>query len=209
MHSYEPRAGHGLAHDPLTSIVAPRPIGWISTLGADGVANLAPYSYFNLVSSHPPIIAFASTGWKDSAENARATGEFVWNLATVPLLPAMNLSSAVVRADVDEFAFAGLAPAASDAVAAPRVAESPVAFECRVTQQLALVDADGASAGSWMTFGEVVRVHIDESLIVDGVYATAAARPLLRGGGLGDYFTIEDAGRLQLRRPVPPPELAR
>src|SRR5690606_9938306 len=125
-HFYEPKDGHGLRHNPLNSIVAPRPIGWISTVGADGVFNLAPYSFFNLYAYSPPIVGFTSSEWKDSAANAAVTCEFCWNLATRPLAEAMNQSSAHVAPDVDEFALAGLTPAVSRLVAAPHVAESPV-----------------------------------------------------------------------------------
>lgn len=201
IHSYAPREGHGLAHDPLNSIIAPRPIGWISTRSAAGVNNLAPYSFFNAFNYTPPIIGFSSTAWKDSVANIRETGEFVWNLATRDLAEAMNASCAAVPADVDEFALSGLTPRPSAVVAPARVAESPVAFECRLTQLIPLQDADGAPAGGWLTLGEVVKVHIDRRLIRDGVYDTLLGNPILRGGGPTDYFTISDAARFHMRRP--------
>lgn len=200
-HFYEPRQGHRLDHDPLNSIVGPRPIGWISTIGADGVFNLAPYSFFNLYAYRPPIVGFTSSGWKDSAQNARDTGEFCWNLATRPLAEAMNASSAMVAADVDEFELAGLTPAPGRIVAAPHVAESPVAFECRVTQQIQLTALDGSEVPAWLTLGEVVGVHIDPALVARGVYDTVAARPIVRGGGPADYFEITEAARFRMRRP--------
>lgn len=200
-HFYVPAEGHRLAHDPLNSIVAPRPIGWISTRSADGVPNLSPYSFFNLYAYRPPIVGFTSSGWKDSVANATATGEFCWNLATRPLAEAMNASSAAVPADVDEFALAGLTAAPSRVVAAPHVAESPVVFECRVTQRVQLTDLAGADVPAWLTLGEVVGVHIEPDLIVDGVYDTVAARPIARGGGPADYFELTDAGRFRIRRP--------
>ena len=115
-HSYEPTNGHRLPHDPLNAIVAPRPIGWVSTVSADGIANLAPYSFFNLFNYTPTIIGFSSMGWKDSVATIEATGEFVWNLVTRDLGEAMNATSASVPADVDEFALAGLEMAASTKV---------------------------------------------------------------------------------------------
>src|SRR6188768_4010464 len=133
-HSYVPREGHGLAHDPLTAIVAPRPIGWISTVNTAGIANLAPYSFFNLFSYRPPIIGFSSTGEKDSLANVRATGMFTWNLVSRDLAEAMNATSAEVEGDVDEFVLAGLERLPSVEITAPRVAGSPVQFECRVTE---------------------------------------------------------------------------
>jgi flavin reductase (DIM6/NTAB) family NADH-FMN oxidoreductase RutF len=202
IHSYDPKVGHGLKHDPLNAIIAPRPIGWISTVNTQGVRNLAPYSFFNAFNYRPPIIGFSSTGWKDSVRNIEETGQFVWNLATRPLAQAVNISSATVAKDVDEFDLAGLTPAASERVAPPRVAESPVAFECRLTQLIRLTDAEDAPVDAWLTLGEVVMVHIDQALLVDGVYDTVAAEPILRGGGSADYFTIGQAQKFQMRRPT-------
>ena len=205
-HFYEPRDGHktvpGLAHDPLNAIIAPRPIGWISTLSATGVRNLAPYSFFNLFNYRPPIIGFASTGWKDSAANIAATGDFVWNLATRALAEAMNASSATVAPDVDEFTLAGLETAPSRLVAAPRVAASPVAFECRHTQTLRLTDLAGNELTTWLILGEVIGIHIASDLIAEGSYRTAAAHPILRGGGPADYFEVHDDALFQMRRPA-------
>ena len=107
---YEPAQGHGLAHDPFNAIVGPRPIGWIASRSAEGVLNLAPYSFFNAFNYIPPIIGFASIGHKDSLSNIEQTGEFVWNLATLPLAEAMNQSCAAVGPEVDEFELAGLTP---------------------------------------------------------------------------------------------------
>lgn len=200
-HSYLPREGHGLAHDPFNAIVGPRPIGWIATRSAGGIANLAPYSFFNAFNYRPPIIGFSSIGWKDTVRNIDETREFVWNLATRPLAEAMNASCASVGPEVDEFTLAGVTPLASTLVGAPRVAESPVSFECRLSQMLRLTGADGTPVASWMVFGEVVAVHIDSALLVDGVYDTAAAEPILRGGGPADYFTIDAANRFRMWRP--------
>ncbi len=200
-HSYEPRLGHGLAHDPFNSIVGPRPIGWISTCNAEGRANLAPYSFFNAFNYVPPIVGFASVGAKDTLRNAQATGEFVWNLVTRPLAEAMNQTSAATAPEVDEFALAGLASAPSRLVRPPRVADSPVAFECRVTQVVQLQGADRMPVETWMVFGEVVAVHIDRRLIVDGIYDTALAEPVVRGGGPADYFTIGADQRFRMARP--------
>ncbi|WP_432542513.1 flavin reductase family protein [Kineococcus sp. SYSU DK002] len=201
MHSYRPRDGHRLAHDPLNSIVAPRPIGWVSTVAADGTRNLAPYSFFNLFNYRPPVVGFSSTGRKDSVRNAEATGEFVWNLATRSLAAPMNETSAPVGPEVDEFALAGLTPEPSTLVRPPRVAQSPVAFECRVTGVQELTDVKGRGVGAWLVLGEVVQVHLEESLVVDGVFDTLAADPLLRGGGPADYFTISEEQRLRMARP--------
>ncbi len=201
IHSYDPATGHGLAHDPFNSIVGPRPIGWISTRGTDGRLNLAPYSFFNAFNYKPPIIGFSSVGWKDTVRNVEATGEFVWNLVTTPLAQAMNMSCAAVGPEVDEFALAGLTPEASTSVGAPRVGESPVSFECKLTQMFRLKTKEGRDVESWMMFGEVVAVHIDKALLKDGIYQTAAAQTVLRGGGAGDYFSIGPEQKFVMMRP--------
>jgi flavin reductase (DIM6/NTAB) family NADH-FMN oxidoreductase RutF len=200
-HFYEPAQGHGLRHDPFNAIVGPRPIGWISSIGVDGVRNLAPYSFFNAFNYTPPIIGFSSIGWKDSLTNIQATGAFVWNLATRALADKMNASSASVAADVDEFALAGLTPAPSRLVAPARVLESPVNFECRLSQVVNLLSADGATTEGWLVLGEVVAVHIDPALLRDGVYDTAAAHPILRAGRMGDYAEIIPSAMFEMKRP--------
>jgi flavin reductase (DIM6/NTAB) family NADH-FMN oxidoreductase RutF len=200
-HFYEPRQGHGLPHDPFNAIVAPRPIGWISTHDSQGRHNLAPYSFFNAFNYVPPIVGFASIGAKDTLHNARQTGEFVWNLVTRPLAEAMNASCAAVPPEVDEFVLAGLTPVASRLITAPRVAESPVNFECRVTQIVQLQTTEGQTVPTWLVLGEVVAVHIASQLLVNGVYDTAAAHPVVRGGGAADYFEITPAQRFLMPRP--------
>lgn len=201
IHFYEPRLGHGLPHDPFNAIVGPRPIGWISTQDAQGRLNLAPYSFFNAFNYTPPIVGFASIGAKDTLRNARQTGEFVWNLVTRELAEAMNQTCAPVGPEVSEFELAGLTPAPSRLVAAPRVAESPVAFECRVTQVVQLQGADGVQVETWLTLAEVVAVHIHKAMLNDGVFDTAAAGVVLRGGGAGDYFDITPAQLFRMTRP--------
>mgnify|MGYP003586927917 FL=1 len=200
-HSYLPREGHGLPHDPFNAIVGPRPIGWISTRSNAGVLNLAPYSFFNAFNYTPPIIGFSSIGRKDTLANIEENREFVWNLATHPLAEAMNQSCAAVPAEVDELALAQLTPLASTQVQPPRVAESPVSMECQCTQIVQLTGFDGVAVPTWLVLGEVVAVHIDQSLLKDGVYDTAAGQPILRGGGPADYFTIGEAQRFRMFRP--------
>ncbi|HXC54249.1 MAG TPA: flavin reductase family protein [Rhizomicrobium sp.] len=200
-HFYEPSNGHGLRHDPLNAIVAPRPIGWVSTVDAEGRRNLAPYSFFNAFNYRPPIVGFASIGRKDSLANAEATGEFVWNLATRPLAEAMNATSATLPHGVDEFEIGGLTPAPSRKVAPFRVLESPVNFECRVSQIVQLLAADGTKIETWVVFGEVVAVHIARELIVDGVYRSEAARPIARLGRMGDYAELRADAMFEMKRP--------
>ena len=200
-HSYEPASGHRLPHDPLNAIVAPRPIGWVSTLSAVGVPNLAPYSFFNLFNYSPPLIGFSSMGWKDSVANIAATGEFVWNLVTRDLGEAMNATAANVAADVDEFALAGLETLPSTMVKPPRVAASRAQFECKVTQIVRLETKEGRELDQWLVLGEAVAIHIDPAMLDDGVYQTARGEPILRGGGPADYFAITEESLFKMRRP--------
>jgi len=201
MHFYEPRQGHGLPHDPFNAIVGPRPIGWIASRGAAGLLNLAPYSFFNAFNYTPPLIGFSSIGYKDTVRNIEQTGEFVWNLATRPLAEQMNQTCAAVPPEVSEFELAGLTAEPSRLVNVPRVAESPVAFECKLSQLLQLKGADGTAVDSWLVLGEVVGVHIASHLLVNGVYDTAAGQPILRGGGPADYFEITPENRFKMYRP--------
>ena len=202
MHYYEPRDGHRLPHDPFNAIVGPRPIGWISTRSAAGALNLAPYRFFNAFNYTPPISGFASIGAKDTLRNIEETGEFVWNLVTRPLAEQMNQTCAPVVPEVNEFELAGLATIASSQVAVPRVRLSPVAFECRKTQVLQLQGLDGNKVSTWLVLGEVVAVHIAKRLLKDGVYQTAEAEHVLRGGGPADYFQGGPEQLFRMRRPT-------
>jgi flavin reductase (DIM6/NTAB) family NADH-FMN oxidoreductase RutF len=203
-HFYEPRDGHGLPHDPFNAIVGPRPIGWISSLGKTGVLNLAPYSFFNAFNYTPPLVGFASIGAKDTLRNIEQTREFCWNLVTRPLAEAMNQTCAPVPPDISEFALAGLTPAPSRVISVPRVAESPVSFECRCTQIVQLEAASGEKVATWLVLGEVVGVHIAKALLANGIYDTAAAGHVLRGGGPADYFAIGPEQLFRMARPVDP-----
>ena len=201
IHFYEPRKGHGLPHDPFNAIVGPRPIGWISSRNAAGALNLAPYSFFNGFNYIPPIVGFSSIGHKDTVSNIEQTGEFGWNLATRPLAEQMNQTCAAVPPEVNEFELAGLTPVASRVISVPRVAESPVSFECKCTQIVQLQGADGEKISSWLVLGEVVAVHIAKTSLRDGVYDTASAGHILRGGGPADYFTVGPEQLFRMYRP--------
>ena len=201
IHYYEPANGHGLKHDPFNAIIAPRPIGWISSRDAKGNVNLAPYSFFNGFCYVPPIIGFSSTNWKDTVGNIEQTKEFVWNLATMDLAKQMNASAAHVARDVSEFEIAGLTAVSCKLVNVPRVGESPVAFECKLIEIMQLRGANGEKAQACLTLGEVVAVHIDKNFIRDGVYQTALARPIVRAGRKGDYFEIRPDALFEMTRP--------
>jgi flavin reductase (DIM6/NTAB) family NADH-FMN oxidoreductase RutF len=201
-HSYEPRQGHRLPHDPFNMIVGPRPIGWVSTRSASGGLNLAPYSFFNAFNYKPPIVGFSSIGYKDSVRNVEQTGEFAWNLVTRSLADAMNQTSAPLPPEASEFDFAGLTPIESKLISVPRVAESPVSFECRCTQIIQLLTVEGEKVPTWLVLGEVIMVHIADSLLRNGIYDTAAAGHVLRGGGPSDYFTIGPDQLFRMKRPT-------
>lgn len=201
MYYYEPAQGHGLPHDPFNAIIGPRPIGWIASQDPQGQLNLAPYSFFNAFNYQPPIIGFASVGRKDSLNNIEQTGEFSWNLATRALAEAMNQSSAAVAPQVDEFALSQLTAAPSRVISVPRVLESPVSFECKLTQIVQLQNVQQNLLPTWLILGEVVAVHIAKTLLHDGIYDTAAAEPILRGGGAADYFQISPENRFKMHRP--------
>lgn len=200
-HFYEPASGHGLPHDPFKALVGPRPIGWVSTLSASGIPNLAPYSFFNAVCETPPMVVFSSSGPKDSLANVEATGEFVWNMATRPLAEAMNASSAPVPPATDGFALAGLATAPSRLVAPPRVAASPASVECRLLQVVRLHDLDGQPTISRLVIGQVVGVHIDRTFLRDGLFDTGAAHPIMRAGYRDDYVEATPETMFKMTRP--------
>ena len=185
---YEPdkRDRDLLPHDPFKAFIAPRPIGWVSTVSASGAVNLAPYSYFNAVCDTPPTVMFSSNGAKDSMTFAHETGEFVWNMATWDLREPMNLSSADLPRGRSEFEHAGLELAPSRLVAPPRVAAAPVSLECKVTQVVQIEDGPNV-----VTFGRVVGVHLDEAAIVDGRVDLTRLKPIARCGYRGDYTVVE------------------
>ena len=188
---YEPKNGHGLKHDPLKAIIAPRPIGWISTLDPQGRPNLAPYSFFNALGSRPGVLAFSSEGMKHTAEYAIATGEFVFNLSTRPLFDAMNASSGSLPAGVSEFEAAGIDAAPCHVVKPPRVAASPAAMECKVLHHWAVTDLDGKPTGATVVFGQVVGVHISEDVLKDGMFDMVAAQTIARCG-YRDYAQVTE-----------------
>ncbi len=196
---YRPEDGHGLPHDPFKAIVAPRPIGWISTRSRDGLLNLAPYSFYNAISSHPHLVMFSSEGEKDSCTNAAETGEFVTNLVSRDLVDAMNRSSVNAPRGTSEFEFAGLEAAASSLVAPPRVAKALAAMECVVTDIRRPTDRNGKPAGVVLVTGEVVGIHIADHALKNGLFDIASAGTVGRLGYM-DYSSVTET--FALRRPV-------
>ena len=190
---------HGMQYDPFKALVAPRPIGWISSLSATGVTNLAPYSFFNAISDNPHYVVFGSAGRKDSIRNIEETGEFVCNMATYGLREQMNATSAAVDAETDEFEIAGLEKAACRLVKPPRVAASPVALECIYVKTVDLPGHDNAAGGYAIVIGQVIGVHIADEFVVDGRVKTAAMQPIMRMG-YSEYTMVTDS--FDMRRPA-------
>ncbi|MET4482127.1 flavin reductase family protein [Bradyrhizobium sp. F1.13.3] len=199
LHYYEPSTGHGLRHNPFNAIIAPRPIGWISSNNAAGQFNLAPYSFFNAILYGPPIIGFSSISWKDPVKNVSETREFTWKLVTMDLGDRMNVTAAPLSQGVGEFDAAGLTPVPGRHVALPRLGESRAAMECN--RRLQLGNARGEKVEGWFVLGEVVAVYIDKSLIEDGVYR-ALPRPILRAGRGRDYLEVKTENMFEMKRPV-------
>lgn len=192
---------HGLKHDPFKALITPRPIGWISTLSASGICNIAPYSFFNAVGERPHYVVFSSAGLKDSLKNIQETGEFTCSLATWDLRFKMNTTSAAVPHGVDEYPIASLTAAASRLVKPPRVKESPAAFECKhwKTVELPAVGPD-QKAGYAVVFGQVVGVYIDDQFVRDGIVDTGAMRPIARLGYM-DYAVVTPETVFTINRP--------
>jgi flavin reductase (DIM6/NTAB) family NADH-FMN oxidoreductase RutF len=198
MHYDTAKNNHGLRFNPFKALVAPRPIGWIGTVSAEGKRNLAPYSFFNAVSDRPPIVLFSSHGHKDSVANIEQTGEFTCSLSTWNLREQMNMSSAAVARGVDEFLLSGLTAAPSTLVKAPRVAESPAAFECKLWK---IVELPGDGGQNYtVVFGSVVGVYIDEAFIRDGLVDTGAMQPIARMGYM-QYSVVRPDTVFALNRP--------
>ncbi len=195
---YEPSQGHGLPFNPFKAIIAPRPIGWVSTIDTQGRPNLAPYSFFNAVSGTPEMIMFTSEGLKDSVRNARDTGEFVYNLVSASLMQAMNATSAALAPGDNEFEFAKLGATASRIVKPPRVADTPAALECKVTTVTELTDMHGKPIDRYMVIGQVVGVHIADEYLVNGRFDMVKAQTMARCG-YQDYAQV--TALTQLLRP--------
>ncbi|HWB47444.1 MAG TPA: flavin reductase family protein [Hyphomicrobiaceae bacterium] len=200
---YETRDNkHGLKHDPFKALAVPRPIGWISTVGKDGVCNLAPYSFFNAVGEKPHYVLFSSAGAKNSLLNIEETGEFVCSLATYDLRFNMNMTSAPVPRGIDEFPIGDLTAAPSRLVKPPRVKESPAAFECKHWKTIELPHPDPAQASTYsVVFGLVVGVYIDDAFIKDGLVDTGAMRPIARLGYM-DFAVVTPETIFSINRPT-------
>jgi len=195
---YKSDQPHGLAHNPYKAIVAPRPIGWISTLSEDGIANLAPYSFFNGVCDEPPIVMFSSGGVKDSMRNAVASGEFTFNYVSRSMQDVMNVSSGGYPPNQSEFELAGIDMVAGETVKCPRVKGAPAAMECKVLDTITPTALDGSQSPYHIVLGQVTGVYIDDDMITDGRFDVEKADPLMRCG-YRDYTGTD--GLFELIRP--------
>jgi flavin reductase (DIM6/NTAB) family NADH-FMN oxidoreductase RutF len=196
------RRDHGMTQDPLTALIVPRPIGWISTLDGQGRVNLAPYSFYNAVSASPPMVYFSTTGTygdnptKHSRRNAEETGEFVVNMVSADLAKQMNVTTSMVDYGVDEMKLAGLTPAPSRYVKPPRVAESPIALECKYWKTIEMPIEEGREKQqATVVFGRVVGIHVDDTIVKNGRIDTLAFKPVARLG-YSEYTTTENVWRM-------------
>ncbi|WP_310619371.1 flavin reductase family protein [Flexibacterium corallicola] len=196
---YEADKPHGLPHNPFKALVAPRPIGWVSTKSKAGVFNLAPYSFFSAIGDNPPMVAISSSGYKDTVANIDATGEFVCNMATYDLAQAMNQSSRMVEESVSEFDLGRVTPVPGQMIEVPRVREAKAALECKSLSVQRLVDLEGSETNQWLILGQVVGIHIDDSVLKNGLVDTSKLGLLSRLGYM-DYAVIKDV--FTLDRPV-------
>jgi len=190
---------HGLRHDPFKALVVPRPIGWMSTVDVNGKPNLAPFSFFNAISDSPPMLMFSIANGKDSLVNVQATGECTCSMASRSLIDEMNMSSAAVNSEVNEFDLANLAAAESSTVKPARVANSPAAFECRLWKAIELPIVEGRS-GYTTVLVTVESIYVDDRYINDGMVDVAAMEPLARLGYM-DYAVVNKDNMFSLNRP--------
>ena len=196
---YEVARGHGLPHDPVKALIAPRPIGWICAMSAAGETNLSPYSFFNQVSDRPHMVMFSSAGRKDAFSFVEETGEFTCSVVSWEQRDAMNRTSAPLPRGQSEFEHAGLEPEPSVLVRPPRVRGAPAALECRLVKTLELAPLDGGEAGYFMAIGQVVGVYIDDRVMQDGYVDTLRLQVISRAG-YHDYFLADH--KFALTRPT-------
>ena len=192
---------HGLRHDPFKALIVPRPVGWVTTIGNDGICNIAPYSFFNALSDRPHYVVIGSAGRKDTLRNIEETGEFTCSLSTYELRDQMNVTSAPFPAGVDEYPMAGLTAIASSLVKPPRVKESPASFECKFWRAIDLPAAvPGGRPGNAAIIGLVIGIHINDEFVKDGIVDTAAMRPIARMGYM-EYNVVTPETTFSIDRP--------
>lgn len=185
-----------MRYDPFKALIAPRPVGWVSTMDKEGRVNLAPYSFFNAFSSDPPIVGFCSEGAKDSLAYARETGEFVWNMATWDLRNQMSETSAPLERGKSEFTHAGLETAPSVLVRPPRVKASPAHLECKVIDIFHLRDVNANPVPRFLVMGQAIGIHIDEAFMEGGMVQITKMKPIARCG-YQDYSVLDAVFAIQ------------
>lgn len=198
-HSYDPADGHGLSHSPLLALIAPRPIGWISTYSKDGVTNLAPYSFFQMIANEPPILMICSAGWKDTVQNIQDSSSFVHNVVASKMSKQMVASCEEFPADVSEFAEVGLDAVKAETVNAPMIKGAAAAMECKLIEISTIKDIDGQDTESFMITGQVTRIHIDKAYINDDGMVDANRMSLTTRLGYRDYLDVTNV--YQVTRP--------
>jgi len=196
---YDVARGHGLPHDPVKALIAPRPIGWICAISAKGEVNLSPYSFFNQVSDRPHMVMFSSVGRKDAITFIEETGEFTCSIVSWEQRDAMNRTSVPLPRGQSEFEYAGLEPEPSVLIRPPRVRGAPAALECRLVKVVELTPLDGSDAAYFMAIGQVVGVHIDDRVMRDG-YVDTVLLQIVSRAGYHDYFLADH--KFSLTRPT-------
>ena len=196
---YDAAQGHGLPHDPVKALIAPRPIGWICALSAKGELNLSPYSFFNQISDKPHMVMFSSVGRKDALTFVEETGEFTCSIVSWEQRDAMNRTSAPLPRGQSEFEYAGLEPEPSVLVRPPRVRGAPAALECRLVKTVDLTPLEGGEAAYIMAIGQVMGVHIDDRVMRDG-YVDTTLLQIISRAGYHDYFLADH--KITLTRPT-------
>jgi len=196
---YDVARGHGLPHDPVKALIAPRPIGWICAMSAKGEVNLSPYSFFNQVADRPHMVMFSSVGRKDAITFIEETGEFTCSIVSWEQRDAMNRTSVPLPRGQSEFEYAGLEPEPSVLIRPPRVRGAPAALECRLVKIVELTPLDGSDAAYFMAIGQVVGVHIDDRVMRDG-YVDTVLLQIVSRAGYHDYFLADH--KFSLTRPT-------
>ena len=201
---YKTDEDHGLPHDPFKSCVVPRPIAWVSSIHPNGAINLAPFSFFNGLASHPPLVMISFNGYhehgdeKDTLFNIKSSGEFVVNMVPLALKDAMNATTAPVAHEVDEMELAGLTTVESILVKPPRVREAPIHLECVFQQEIKLPCTLENSINRTI-IGHVVGIHIKDEVLTDGLVDLGKIKPLARLG-YHQYTSVD--GIFTMKRPT-------
>ncbi|WP_189541825.1 flavin reductase family protein [Novosphingobium arvoryzae] len=199
-HTFCVGAQHGLSRNPLKSIIAPRPIAWISSKSLDGHRNLAPYSFFNLINERPPMVMFSSVGYKDTVRNIEESKDFAISIVSHSQADAMNITSDALPHEDDEFVLAGVDSHPSTQISVPGVLGSPAILECRSVSINRLQDLQGCPIDTWVVFAQILAVSLDKNCIEEGLFRTELANPISRAGYADEYWETTASGKFLLSR---------